>query len=91
MAYGNAADLVTFNDLGDWTVNVAELDDDQRALLKSLKRAADLVELNDLGDWDFDLGSNLRPNIFDSRCELDASCQTTEPISVVPRAIAMES
>ena len=37
------------------------------------------------------VNSNLRPNIFDARCELDASCQTTEPISAAPRAIALVS
>ena len=38
VAYGNAADLASFNDLGDWTINLAELGDDQRALLKSIKK-----------------------------------------------------
>ena len=32
MAYGNAADLVEMNDLGDWSINVGVLDENQRAM-----------------------------------------------------------
>ncbi len=38
IAYGNAADLVDMNDLGDWQFNLASLDDRQRTLLKSMKK-----------------------------------------------------
>ena len=41
IAYGNAAYLVTVNDLGDWDFNLGHLDQGQRALLKSLKKGED--------------------------------------------------
>ncbi len=82
MAYDNAADLVELNDLGDWDVNLGKLDSE--ATTAQSVKVASATEATSVN-------SKLRPNIFDARCELDASCQTTEPISAAPHAIALVS